>query len=145
MVPPNPIYLTSKKANFSQVFSSEFYKFSKNIFSTEHLRTTASDFKLNKPKLLYCQKCFDIIFLSFEILFKGVVLIFKICEKDRVRIVNTLLKEKLQVTVIQLASLRKRNFCYSLFSENFLSNCSSVTVAGSERLEIFSIKDQENI
>ena len=34
------------------------------------------EIRLNKPKLFYCQKCFDITFLSLEILFKGVVLIF---------------------------------------------------------------------
>ena len=34
------------------------------------------EIRLNKPKLFYCQKCFDITFLSLEILFKGVLLIF---------------------------------------------------------------------
>ena len=40
-----------------------------------------------------------------------------ISEKDRARIVNTLLKVKLQGMAIQLASLLERNF--ALFSGNF--------------------------
>ena len=44
------------------------------------------------------------------------------------------MKVKLQVIAIQLASLLERNFCYTLFSGNFQSNCSWLA-AGSERLD----------
>ena len=40
-------------------------------------------------------------------------------EEDRVRIVSTLFKVKLQTMTIQLAALLKRNFRDAVFSGNF--------------------------
>lgn len=57
-------------------------------------------------------------------------------ENDRVRVMNTLLKENLLVIFKQLAVLLKRNFYYALFSENFQVNLSSkfLLEARSERV-----------
>ena len=51
--------------------------------------------------------------------------------------INTLLKIKLQVMAIRLASLLERNFCFVLFSGNFYSKTSSEfqLAAGSEILD----------
>ena len=46
-----------------------------------------------------------------------------ISEKDRVRMMNTFFKVKLQVLAIQFAALIKRTFTYAIFSRNFQNNC----------------------
>ena len=59
-----------------------------------------------------------------------------ISEKDKVRIVNTLFKVKLQVVTIQLAALLKRSFPNANFSQNFQSNFS---------FDLFCIKGPERL
>ena len=57
-------------------------------------------------------------------------------EKDRIIIVKTLFKVKLQALAIELAALLNRSFPHTLFPRKFQSKCSSelLCMAGFERL-----------